>query len=55
VGSYFAGLQICGVAPRIKIHKSGPSMDRGNKFVRALEKVFQPDEDERLGSKTIII
>jgi len=42
LGSYLAVSQICGVAPRIKIHYSDPSLDRSTRNVRQLEENLEP-------------
>jgi hypothetical protein len=34
--------QSCEVASRIKIHNSGPSMDRSTKIVQQIKQVFEP-------------
>jgi hypothetical protein len=42
-GSYFVAVwQIPGVASRMQIHHSGPSMYRSIKIVRQIEQVFEP-------------
>jgi len=40
-GVYFAGLQISGIAPRIKIHHTDPSMDRIISIFITIEQVFE--------------
>jgi len=39
--SYFADSQIRGVASRIKIYRSDPSMGKNNKNVQQLEEIFE--------------
>jgi hypothetical protein len=41
-GLYFVVSQICGIAPRIKMHHSDPSMDRNVRMFRQLGQIFEP-------------
>jgi len=52
--SPFAGSHFTEVDPWIKVHKSGPSLDKSTKIVRQIEEVFELNHTmfkERRGEK----
>jgi len=42
VGFVLAGSQLCGLAPRTKVHYSGPSVDRRVRIVEYFKRVLEP-------------